>query len=1243
MPRNYDTTGKLIGNTPEALANTTPANRVGGLLPGTAQPTGTKFMAYGESGTSDAFNRAFAAVSAQNDIHQMVNSYANIVPCALDSTVIPALNMSGAGTASIDIDTLSATVGLMYAYIGPVLDTAVLGMPFSVSHSPLHPTRAGARVRQVLSAANNINYEATPMYSAPSTISAALTQPTQVARLAFLGTSPAAGATYGRDYIDGVVFASYNVLPGAWVHIDADPNRGWYQITSIDGTGRIATIMKLAAKVIPVDTFAPAPWAAGPYLGHQFTDAAGRSFYVYDFYRDAGTGEGYLYVFPFVGPNWTAGSVNDIYALSDNDVLTCATAPNETCQVDFTARTIEDVGEPLYLTTGAAAGNFDFYCPPGFVPIGTSGAHTCTLNYGAALDGGTANDLYTLNIGIHAPTEEIYSSLHASGLALKAPASEHLNNRATLAEISQRGTNGDLKVRVTDHETDLWSEPQVAVYDSAGNIQSWISGTGGLLYSGPSAATVDEDVAPFTTYRSAARSAQRNIVMGQMMAEAGHTGRLLSNPGFSPTVGGAAQELAWTNTIWLATAGEVRSFAPNDTGPAGPWAATTLYHIYYDSSANDIAATSDPTTIAFSTFPSTAGAEYPAAADVYLGWFFTDAVGPNIVDAGPTRLANNSDYALSITVGSAEADFVGIEEAVKFIAAVEEYYADWVVAGGSEADTNDVRFKYEILLVADVYIADIAIGVDYVDHLVIDGNGHTLHWTPLNPNLSAFLIGDSSMGLGLGTVGMGFIHIKNLTVLCDWTTAVGRYLFDIGTAARVTRLRLENIVVDVAGDEPRFFLSAGGVAAVELWRLEVINCKSLVRESAISIGTGATAVNMGEWLIEDCSFTAGAVSATYMIDIQADESLTKDRAERRISGCSLICTDAANILDGGINLAITPAGSVAESRVIIENTVITDYAVEAILSDVPNTLVVGCTIDHLTSAVAAVDAVTFAPNALGSTIRDTLFYQHRSTSDSAVVLAAEGCSVFGCTFDYPAFSNGETAVSVTAKFAIVEGNHFRGFNTATSGAGVSVNNTDDVVVSNNTFETWDATGFGGIHVLGASCRRVVISGNTMFEDSTGPGVYVSATDAQYLTISGNSLYTSSLIPIDFTNATLASNVTIVGNTLGSTSSATVIWTSATTHKTSITGNTIFTAAGAVGGAAPSVVHILGTRTIVSGNVIEGNAAGGAATFDHLINLGAASADCNVIGNVLEVTGGGVDWVDDQGAGNLYVVANNTLI
>jgi hypothetical protein len=955
MPKTYKTTGALIGNTPYDLTNDSPSNRVGGLLPGTAQPTGTKFISYGESGTSTAFNRAFNGLSAQSDLQQMVNSFYNAIPCTFDHTLIPGLDLSAGADATIDIQTLAGGIGPMYAQVGPFLDQ-VMGNPFCISHGATHPNRAGARVRQQLA---NVIYQGAAYYDAAFAVkTAAATYPVEIAPLcAISARSPGIGSTcFDRDgIVPGVTLSSLYVYPGAFVEISGPINPGWYQVIDVVDSDRKAILMNTAAKRIPVDTWVPSPWIVTPYGGHLFTTPGGQGFYVYD-YDDT---NGYLYVHPWTGAPRTVGAVNDVHTLADGDVLTNA-ASLESCAVDLSGgRTIQDVGAPLVFDTTVAVGatRFDFYAPPGFVPIGTPAPNTVLIDYGAfPLDGGVATDLYTLNIGIHAGTESINRSFFEAGFALHpTPQTEVLNARANLGEISQPGANNDRKVRVTAHDADTAIIPQVSVFTNAGALVHWVNSEG-WIYNDTAGAS--EAVAPFDAYKSRSVSVQRNIIGGQAITEAEHTGRLLNDPVW--TTPGASQLVNATADFYIATAGEIVEIAaasPLLTGP--PWNAGTTYFIYYDVATGTVLATDTPAAILFSDFPDPAAAQaYPVGGDVLLGWFTTGGGGV-VLEVHPTAKFAKGEVKLPLTVGSGlDSNFTNISEAIAFVT----QQATFVTAGGSA--TEDFNFQATIRLTSDITVTA-ATGITALDTLVIDGDGHTLIWAPAAVTDVFNVDGDAT-----------YLEVKNLVVDHDDSTAAGHAFLQANPATAhctVNKLVFKNITYTATSGYPAHFLqidSGGNNISMELLEIKDVNWESTAHSINID-GVTAGNVNLGAWDIDNFRFYARANAVTQAaINIRLDNALaaTYSKALRKIQNCHLHCE--STVAGDAFGYGVYIAGAHADHAKIL-STHIYDAAASPIYSDAPYFLVgQGCYIDN--SACTVVPAgPAISINEVDASVRST--------------------------------------------------------------------------------------------------------------------------------------------------------------------------------------------------------------------------------------------------------------------------------
>jgi len=1192
MPRNYDTTGKLVGNTPENLTGATPANRVGGYLPGTAQPTGTKFMAYGESGTSDAFNRAFAGVSAQNDLQQMTLSQPNVVPCTFDYTILNAaagpglgLDMSAAGGATIDIDTSAA--GVMYAYIGMVKDLTLHGMPFNVSHNPAHAVRANARVRQVF---DTVTYDAAPMFAAASTVSTTLALPTEVAPLANLQSSlAAAGSTFNRDSISGVTWANYHALPGAFIRVSDVLNRGWYQIASIDAAGTTATLMKNAAKRIPAGTFvdggAPA-WTG--HLGTLFTTPGGQGFYVFD----VDTANGWVYVHTFTGPNWAAGSVNDIYALTDGLVLTNA-ASGDSFAVDFTGRAIEDVGEPLVMDTGAGTGTYDIYCPPGFVPMGTSGTHACTIDFTAALDNaGGATDRYFLNIGIHAPTEDIYNSLTASGLALRAPAMQHLNARSDLAEISQRSGAGDLKVRVTNHSADAYNVPQIAVYEESTAVpMMWVSDTG-WIYNGN--ASADESVAPYDAYLSTAVSVQKNIIMGQLQNEGVNSARLLNQGRMTFT----GNNINFLEDVWLSTAGlthKVAAASPVLTaGVDYTIAASKTFFVYYEASSRDIKAHFDASNITFSDYYAAGAAPYPTGGDVILGWFTTDA-GSNVTSIGSSKAVARIDSVLPITVGTdGEANFSGWNSAVAFVRQYNVFLANSGV-------TSDFNFKYELRAISDTTVVTEIDLTDLDVDLVIDGGSHTHTWTPGGAARSFFKVEND----------VANVTIRNFDVFSSWAGNNGFAFLRVtppgAGGGTLERIHIQS-VREVGSSVSDHFYYQDGVGTTLVKKLHIEDVYWTSALTGIHVSGAAGTHYLGEYVIENFFFVAGDTAAAYGIYIHlVADALTQNTplARREITGCHLRLD--SNPAGGGdeFDYGILVGGPTADHTVIRDCSVY-DYKIDGITLGAPNCSVSGKTLVDHTGGGTVSTGRAISVNATGCVVDGATVAGHNGALACIYLTSAGNSKILNTRVDQSSGSVGTIGVYVDGSVGCeVRGCTFVG-RVGDAAEQAILANSSGTVVTSNTVTGWEAAGFGVIALTSATADYVVISNNSVDGTCNGPALSVTAavdgllaTGNTFLPAEGNGI---TLANVGVANARISDNHISCAQDTGEALSV-----GAAVATLSITGNRFLNTNGT---QTSNVVELDGAFVTFSGNHIEANGVSASA-----LNMDAATLRAVISGNM----------------------------
>jgi len=1166
-------------------------------------------------------------------MHQMINSFYNAVPCTFDSTILSGLDLTGGAAANLDIATaVGATIGPLYVNVGLFLDQ-VMGQPFSVTHGPAHTYRAGAKVRQQLAAAG-VTYDAGAMFNANSTLTLALTQPTEVAPLAHLfGTlSPGAGANvFERDGISGLgAFSAMDVYPGAYVKISGTVNPGWYQIVEIDGTGRKAVLMKTAAKKIPIDTFVPAPWVGGPYTGHVFQTAAGQYFYVFDYDYDAGSGEGYLWVHPWTGVPWTTGQVNNIYALADNDVLTNA-ASGETCQVDFTARAIEDVGEPIVFDTSVAAAStgFDFYCPPGFVPIGTAG-HTVAVNFAAALDGGAATDLYRLNIGVHAATEDMYRYLSESAFAVSStPQMEHLNARASLGEISQPGTNSDKKVRVTAHNADLWDEPQVAVYNASGAPVAWTNEDGWTYNAVAPAAT--EKVAPFDAYRSASVSIQRNIIEQQTGNELTNAGRLLSDPGFSTP--GASPDIDAANDFFVSTAGvtaQISAASPLITSGGGWAGLNTTYFLYYVAATGAVAATDTPANILFSDLGDPAGASpYPVGGDVLLGWFTT--AGGNVLDVQPARVFGKFDHALALTVGSGEsANFSTIESAVGFV----QNLLTFVTAGGT--GDSDYNFEATIRLTSSVVVTA-ATTITQLDSLVIDGDGHTLTWAPTGVTDIFIVDGDVTS-----------LTLKNVVIAHDDTASAGHaaILMSPLTAHSTTaQLILENITFAAVSGYPAHLLQiTSGGNNQNLGRLEVTNVSWESTEHGINIdGVTAGVVGLGSWDINDFRFRARANAATQAaINIRLDDAIatTYSKAFRKVRNCHLHCesTVAGDAFGYGVYLT----GAHADHAQVL-STHIYDVAVTAVYGDVEYLVVGdGCEINNTACTIVGPIGPAIYSNQPYPRIKDVAITDYDGTAFCILTPQADygivGPGIHNVAATKTPSGNG---FQIGGEKCVVKESTFSSL-IANGGSAIAFT-ADGGKCLNNTIQDWDFAVGMLISFVGASnADPMLISGNTI-EGSTCSAALFCTADSTNVTITNNSVQVAA--GFCFSTFALVAPAThrywtMTGNTF-ETADAGCVSLGTNIAWSSFTGNVFISSAVAAGG-----VDLVDATTALGDTIqaltFTGNTFCGpqnAAAPHHLSITGAgAEVSCTVVGNTTYDTTGGA------GGGILApgTVASNTV-
>jgi len=1205
MPKNYDTSGKLVGNVPYDLTSTTPANRSGGISPGVAQPDGTKLMAFGEGGNATSFNRAFLGISRQSDLQQMIHSWEDIIPCSISDDLITGLDMSLGASANVVISTLET--GSIYGLVPQVqymfagLYNRRLGTPVALQHNVAASAREGQLMEQ--EALSNIVVGGSNFW--PDTVTEDDDIPTKIAAPVQLGqTGVLTGTTlFERDGLVGINWYTLNCLVGAYVQITGPINPGWYQVIEITDGGLKAVLAKTAVKTVPVDGWSGANWANTEGYRIQDVDPAGappanpgKFFYVIsnDQVNDL------LHLYPFTGSRWVGaiGQVGDIHALVNNATLYASDDNLIFCDVDLSGtNTVEDVGEPLVLDTSLTSGTqVTVYCPPGFVPLGTT--VTVDLLFANPI-GGFGQDIFNLLCGLYAPTEDAHRTLQEVGYALPNTHGrmEAILGEARLNTISTgNSTSGDRKIRVVAHSADAWHEEQIAVYNSAtpGVVTGWINQEG-WWYNAPAPGS-SENVAPFAGYKSLSVSVQRNIIEQQALNELSHTGRLLTDPGFSTAGGVHAVDAA--NDFWVTSAGAATKVSGAagivDSGPA--WTIDTTYFIYYVGATGAIAAIDAPGSITFSDLADPAGATPygSGGGDVLIGWFTTTG-GGDVLEVESAWRHSKSESQLSLTVGTGTGcNFETFNEAVGFIKSL----GAWITAGGGSI--ADFSFKCEIRMATDMTVTEEIelTGIPYPTK--IDGDGRTLTWTPAAAQ-SLFRTAGNAADL----------EICNMKVTSTWAVFTGDSFLECTTAAAPTTLNkvyLHDIEATGASNPLHFFYSLGA-GTKTLKYLHIENVTWLSDEAGIDITDVVGTHYIGEYHIENFNFTAGTTAAEYGIFIKiGDDAAGQGEAvaRREIVGCTFTLNTnpggPGDVFDYGIYI-----DSAYANNTLIKQCRFYEADVVACWLDAP-----GCKMeDCYAITTTGTPGGGFVYLADVGCVMDGCEVVAQSGAAAAVVVTAADCIVSNSRFDFSAGSVGRFGVDLNAVTSVrgkVLDCVFLGKAADLSAQAINISGLDSEV-RGNSFEDWDATGAGGI--IGASSAGAagfLIADNVVKGSSKGRGIAVSAA------ISPGSIIGNKIIVIDGDGINLANaatsaihiidNYVVCSTAVGSSA----LFVGAGVNRCNIVGNTF--AHTAAGQTAPTV-DLDGANMTFTNNRVTGTGVAGVTLFMNNAMLGA-----NVSSNVI---------------------------
>ena len=600
--------GKLAGytDTKNIIDTNAAPNRWGGAYPGVAQPDGTAFWAFREAGLSSTWNRGLGNLSRNIDYLMGFLRGNTILPYRMDSTYFDAtgetLNTHAGATSNIDLTTYAAAATQLSPFY---MYVGMYADPNYPVYTLLYGIGHPTVGWPVAIAPADVTWGGASLWPAFALGAEGLSAEVAIpAAMAHIAAP--AGTIFGTDCLLNVGnWYNYGALVGAYIYISGNKNQGWYQISDIRNQGTEAVITKnIAKKVIFNAGDVAALITAGLGSGSRLEDTANNHYY-YILGLDTTTDAVWFHAF---GGNLigSGASVNDVNALTVGDILTDITG----AAVAVTVAVIEDVSDATILDIGAGSTtDFYVYAPPGYLPVGWGAGYPAAL---LVLASNPDPGDYELLCGHNGTFDEILrpaNQVNPYGISLP---------------------------------TLLMQIPYLLAVAST---------------------LFEAAAAPFDFFRSELITYMENIAQTQAQHQLDLRPRISDLQGLTFSHG--PEVVSWTS-LWVNSSGVLKDLSADTLPDPGYGAGPETWYMYYDVSAQALAATLVPANIQAPDLPGGAN-DYPVGGDILIAVISSNAAAITAVYGN--KVSRELDRMLPTTVGVAadNPSFTSLQEAFDFI------------------------------------------------------------------------------------------------------------------------------------------------------------------------------------------------------------------------------------------------------------------------------------------------------------------------------------------------------------------------------------------------------------------------------------------------------------------------------------------------------------------------------------------------------------------------------------------------